>query len=100
MWHKWREYETLGKRSIIRQLLEEYDIQSAKDIQEVPKDLLGGTIKEIMEAEMDDHINYRELEWSDNQDYKNWYKEKNENSSYGSMKIEVPGTGIQALNPR
>ena len=45
---------TEGKRNIIRQLLEEYDIESAQDIQDALKDLLGGTIKEMMEAEMDD----------------------------------------------
>ena len=42
---------TEGKRNIIRQLLEEYDIESAQDIQDALKDLLGGTIKEMMEAE-------------------------------------------------
>ena len=42
---------TDGKRNIIRQLLEEYDIETAEDIQDALKDLLGGTIKEMMEAE-------------------------------------------------
>ena len=37
---------TDGKRNIIRQLLEEYEIESAQDIQDALKDLLGGTIKE------------------------------------------------------
>ncbi len=49
---------TDGKRSIIQQLLQEYDIQSAEDIQDALKDLLGGTIKEMMEAEMDEHLGY------------------------------------------
>ena len=49
---------TEGKRNIIRQLLEEYDIESAQDIQNALKDLLGGTIKEMMETEMDDHLGY------------------------------------------
>ena len=52
---------TEGKRNIIRQLLEEYDIESAQDIQDALKDLLGGTIKEMMEAEMDDHLGYSSL---------------------------------------
>ena len=38
---------TDGKRNIIRQLLEEYDIETAEDIKDSLKDLLGGTIKEI-----------------------------------------------------
>lgn len=36
---------TEGKRSIIRQLLEEYDIQTTEDIQNALKDLLGEVIK-------------------------------------------------------
>ena len=36
---------TEGKRNIIHQLLEEYHIQTAEDIQDALKDLLGGTIK-------------------------------------------------------
>ena len=40
----------IGKRNIIHQLLEEYDIQSAEDIQDALKDLLGGTIKEMIES--------------------------------------------------
>ena len=47
---------TEGKRNIIRQLLQEYDFETAEDIQDALKDLLGGTIKEMMEAEMDDHL--------------------------------------------
>ena len=62
---------TEGKRNIIHQLLEEYDIQSAEDIQDALKDLLGGTIKEMMEAEMDDHLGYEKSERSDNDDYRN-----------------------------
>ena len=64
---------TEGKRNIIHQLLEEYDIQSAEDIQDALKDLLGGTIKEMMEAEMDDHLGYEKSERSDNDDYRKGY---------------------------
>ena len=42
---------TEGKRNIIHQLLEEYDIQTAEDIQEALKDLLGGTIEYYGAAE-------------------------------------------------
>ena len=49
---------TDGKHNIIHQLLEEYDIQTADDIQAALKNLLGGTIKEMMETEMDDHLGY------------------------------------------
>ena len=57
---------TEGKRNIIQQLLQEYDIETTEDIQDALKDLLGGTIKEMMEAEMDDHLGYQKSERSDN----------------------------------
>ena len=91
---------TEGKRNIIHQLLEEYDIQSAEDIQDALKDLLGGTIKEMMEAEMDDHLGYEKSERSDNDDYRNGYKTKQVNSRYGSMKIEVPQDRKSTFEPQ
>ena len=60
-----------GKRDIIYQFLEEYDIPSVEDIQDALKDLLGGTIKEVMEAEMDEHLGYEKSERSDNDNYRN-----------------------------
>lgn len=81
---------TEGKRNIIQMLLQEYDFESAQDIQDAIKDLLGGTIEEMMEAEMDDHLGYSKSERSNNDDDCNGYKSKQVNSSYGNMEIEVP----------
>ena len=91
---------TEGKRNIIHQLLEEYDIQTAEDIQDALKDLLGGTIKEMMEAEMDNHLGYEKSQRSNSDDYRNGYKEKQVNSSYGSMKIEVPQDRKSTFEPQ
>lgn len=91
---------TEGKRNIIHQLLEEYDIQTAGDIQDALKDLLGGAIKEMMEAEMDDHLGYEKSERSDSDDYRNGYKPKRVNSSYGSMEIEVPQDRKSTFEPK
>lgn len=96
--HKVRMTE--GKRNIIHQLLEEYDIQTAENIQDALKDLLGGTIKEMMEAEMDEHLGYQKSERSDNDDYRNGYKTKRVNSSYGSMEIEVPQDRKSTFEPQ
>ena len=64
---------TEGKRNIIQGLLQEYNIESAADIQEALKDLSGGTIKEMMEAEMDEHLGYEKSERSDSDDARNGY---------------------------
>jgi len=91
---------TDGKRQIIQQLLTEYDINSAEDIQEALKDLLGGTIKEMMEAEMDDHLGYEKSERSSNDDSRNGYKKKTVNSSYGSFSIDVPQDRKSTFEPQ
>ena len=61
-----REPMSEGKRNIITGLLQEYDIKTAKDIEDALKDLLGGTIQEMLEAEMDEHLGYSSYERSDN----------------------------------
>ncbi len=52
---------TEGKRNLIQGLLQEYDIETAEDIQDALKDLLSGTIQEMLEAEMDDHLGYENM---------------------------------------
>jgi transposase-like protein len=94
---------TDGKRAIIQQLLQEYDIETAEDIQDALKDLLGGTIKEMMEAEMDDHLGYgksERIDRSDQTDYRNGTKKKQINTSYGSMTIDVPQDRESTFEPQ
>ena len=94
---------TDGKRAIIQQLLQEYDIETAEDIQNALKDLLGGTIKEMMEAEMDDHLGYEKserIDRSEQTDYRNGTKRKQVNTSYGSMTIDVPQDRNSTFEPQ
>ena len=94
---------TDGKRAIIQQLLQEYDIETAEDIQDALKDLLGGTIKEMMEAEMDDHLGYAKSERIDRDDqfdYRNGTKRKQVNTRYGSMTIDVPQDRNSTFEPQ
>ena len=95
-----RVHMTEGKRNIIHQLLEECDIQPAEDIQDALKDLLGGTIKEMMEAEMNDHLGYEKSGRSNSGDYRNGHKRKRINSCYGSMEIEIPPDRKSTFEPR
>ena len=94
---------TDGKREIIHQLLQEYDIKTTADIQNALKDLLGGTIKEMMEAEMDEHLGYGKSERVDRTeqpDYRNGIKQKQVNTSFGAMTIEVPQDRKSTFEPQ
>ena len=96
--HKVRMTE--GKRAIIQQLFQEYNIESAADIQDALKDLLGGTIENMMEAEMDEHLGYRKFERSNSENARNGYKSKNLNSTYGRVQIDVPQDRQSTFSPQ
>ena len=61
---------------------------------------MGGTFKEMMESEMEDHLGYEKSELFDNDDYRNGYKRKRVNSSYGSIEIEVPQDWKSTFQPQ
>ena len=44
------------KKKYNSKFIEEYDIQTAEDIQDALKDLLGGTIENMLKAELDNHL--------------------------------------------
>ena len=91
---------TEGKKNIIATLIEEYDIKTAEDIQEALKDLLGGTIKSMMEAEMDEHIGYEKYQHSDATNYRNGVKKKNVRSTFGEFQVEVPQDRNSTFEPQ
>lgn len=91
---------TEGKRQIIAGLLSEYDIKSANDIQKTLKDLLGGTIKEMIETEIDDHLGYGKSERSENDNYRNGYKTKKITGNFGEMEISVPQDRKSIFKPQ
>ena len=65
---------TEGKRNLIQGLFQEYDIQSVDDIQEALKDLLSGTIRDMLETELDNHLGYDRYEISSEPNYRNGTK--------------------------
>lgn len=91
---------TEGKKNIIAALLQEYDIQTAEDIQDALKDLLGGTIQNMLEAEMDQHLGYEPYERSDNPNSRNGKKSKSIRSTYGEMEIDVPQDRESSFEPQ
>ena len=95
-----REPMSEGKKNIIGMLLEEYDIKSAKDIEDALKDLLGGTIQEMLESEMDEHLGYQEYERSDNPDSRNGKKTKKICGNFGETEIEVPQDRDSSFEPK
>lgn len=91
---------TEGKRNLIHGLLREYDIETAEDIQDALKDLLSGTVKEMLEAEMDNHLGYGKYERSDETNYRNGTKPKSVRSKYGEFEVDVPQDRQSSFEPQ
>ncbi len=96
---KRKESMSEGKKNIIAALIDEYDIETAEDIQNALKDLLGGTIKSMMEAEMDDHLGYKNYERSENSNSRNGSKTKAIRSRYGEFPLDVPQDRESTFEP-
>ena len=91
---------TEGKRTLIQGLFQEYDIQSADDIQEALKDLLSGTLQDMLEKEMDDHLGYDRYERSGEPNYRNGTKSKTVRSKYGEFQVDVPQDRQSSFEPQ
>ena len=59
-----------------QELVSEYGVESIADIQNALKDLLGGTIEELLQAEINNHLGYEKYGHGDKENYRNGYKEK------------------------
>lgn len=89
-----------GKKNIIAALLQEYDIQTAEDIQDTLKDLLGGNIQSMLESEMDEHLGYAPYERTYSSNARNGKKSKTIRSKYGEMEIDVPQDRESSFEPK
>ena len=82
-----------NKKAIIGQLIAEYNIKDGKDIQEALKDLLGGTIQEMLETELDEELgNEKSARTEETKaNYRNGYKTKSVKTSMaGEIELAIP----------
>ena len=90
-----------AKKNIVSELIKTYDIKTAKDIQEALKDLLGETLQDMLEAEMNEHLGYEKYTREDeSSNYRNGYKTKKVRSSMGELEINVPQDRDSEFEPQ
>ena len=93
---------TPEKRNVIANLLEAYDIKTTTDLQDALKDLLGSTIQEMLEAELDEELGYAKGEKTEfaKANYRNGHKPKTLKSTMGELEIEVPQDRNSDFEPK
>ena len=79
------------KRSFIKGLLEHYQPKDAQDVQNMLKDLLGETLQDMLESEMDEHLGYSKYDYrnKETEDSRNGYSAKTVTSSMGPIELDI-----------
>ncbi len=91
--------ESRGSK-IAKMLIEEYNPQSAQDIQEVLKELLGDTMEELLKAELDQHLDYEYGEKPLSLNTRNGSSKKTVKSSYGNIDLNIPRDREGSFEPQ
>jgi transposase-like protein len=83
---------TPERKAFINGLIEHYKPETAQDVQDMLKDLLGDTLQGLLEAEMDNELGYTKYDYSnkDTDNSRNGYSKKNVVSSMGQIALDIP----------
>ena len=83
---------TPERKALIQSLLSHYKPEDAYDVQAMLRDLLGDTIQQMLEAEMDEHLGYTKYDYKNKQtdDSRNGYSPKTVTSSAGEIPLDIP----------
>ena len=80
------------RKAFINGLIEHYHPKDAQDVQEMLIDLLGDTLQEMLEAEMDEKLGYSKYDYKNKEtdDSRNGYSKKTVVSSLGEINLDIP----------
>lgn len=80
------------RKAFIDSLIAHYQPEDAQDVQDMLKDLLGDTLQEMLEAEMDAKLGYSKYNYKDKDtdDSRNGYSKKTVVSSLGEIDLDIP----------
>ena len=75
------------RKELIKNLLSHYKPEDALDVQAMLRDLLGDTIQQMLEGEMDEHLGYSKYDYKNKKtdDSRNGYSPKTVISSVGEI---------------
>ena len=80
------------RSDLIKQLLQEYQPKSAADLQNMLKDLLGDTVQNMLESELDNKLGYSKYDYKNKEtdNSRNGHRKKIVTSDLGEIELNVP----------
>ena len=90
------------RKEFINSLLKHYDPKDADDVQEMLKDLLGDTLQDMLESELDEHLGYSKYDYKEKEtsNSRNGFSKKRVTSSMGELNIDVPRDREGSFQPQ
>ena len=92
---------TTPGEQIAQQILDNYDIKSAEDVQDVLKQIFAPIFESMLKGEMENHLGHKNHERSeDGGNVRNGYSSKRLKTSLGEVPIRVPRDRQSAFEPQ
>jgi len=84
--------EEIRQRELIAELVKLRGMKTADDAQNMIKDLLGGTIQEMLVAELDDELGYSKWDYKNKEgvNSRNGFSKKTIKTSQGAIDLDIP----------
>lgn len=78
------------------------DCRTVEDVHEMLKDLFKGSLQQIFEAEIDDHLGYKKhsVEGNNTGNSRNGYSKKTIQTKYGKTEIDIPRDRNSEFEPK
>ena len=80
------------RKELVKELIKEFYLKDAYDISSMFRELMGDTIQEMLNSELDEELGYAKYDQSEKktENSRNGYSEKSMRSEYGDINIKVP----------
>jgi len=87
-----KDPERAAKREKLTALLQQFDVNSMQDINDLFKDMISAFLENGLEGELDDHLGYTKYDYRNKStdNCRNGTSSKKLKSSYGEIDIDVP----------
>ena len=93
---------SLSKKDLAKLIIENTDVKTAQDIQDTLKELLGGALQQMLEAEMEDHLGYAKHDYENKHttNSRNGKSTKKMKSDLGMFDLDVPRDREGSFEPQ
>ena len=91
-----------NKNELVKALIDAYQPETAKDVQDALKDIFGPMFEAMLQGEMNSHLGYENNDKGEKQtqNRRNGYISKNVRTSMGEMTIDVPRDRDGSFEPQ